>query len=223
MAKKDLSIRSAPLAGADARQRPGENQGGTQGARSGVGLRGRIDWPATLAGGRPRQRSDLIRSPRRADSPALWVVILDASASTGRHGALGRAKALLSGLFEQAYRQRVRLAVLQAGGRDARWSWLDRPASARLQAWLIRLGAGGGTPLEDALRQAHDWLVRRQRQRPTERQRLLIFTDGRLRHLPAQLIPCCPSLLIDIESGPIRLGRGRLLAERLGAEYRSLD
>ncbi|MFL6608343.1 MAG: magnesium chelatase, partial [Pseudomonas sp.] len=33
----------------------------------------------------------------------------------------------------------------------------------------------------------------------------------------------CPSLLIDIERGPIRLGRARQLAGQLGAEYRHID
>ncbi len=184
---------------------------------------GRIDWAATLARGRPRRYADLLRPPRHATPTECWVVILDASASTRRQGALGRAKALLSALFDEAYRQRLRLAVLQAGGRDARWTWLDRKASAALRDWLLHLGAGGGTPLGDALSQAHDWLDRRQRLKPAERQRLLILTDGRLRKLPAVSPSPCPTVLIDIESGPIRLGRGHALAVRLGAAYRRME
>ncbi|WP_407681547.1 vWA domain-containing protein [Pseudomonas mangiferae] len=219
-----MSIRPAPAAtGADARPRPGAATGGSQGPRTAGPHAGRIDWVATLARGRPRRRADLIRPARRADGGECWVVIVDASASTRRQGALGRAKALLSALFEQAYRQRVQLAILQAGGREARWAWLDRKASASLRDWLDGLGAGGGTPLDDALDQAFQWLDRRERQKPAERQRLLILTDGRLRELPAVGPSPCPTVLIDTESGPIRLGRGRLLAERLRADYRSLE
>jgi magnesium chelatase subunit ChlD-like protein len=33
----------------------------------------------------------------------------------------------------------------------------------------------------------------------------------------------CPSLLIDIERGPIRLGRARQMAAELQADYRHID
>lgn len=153
----------------------------------------------------------------------LWLVIVDASASTQRHGALSQAKGLLAQLFEQAYRQRARLAVLHAGGAQAQWLWQGQKAGAALQDWLSALGAGGGTPLIEALQQAASWLKRRQQLKPAEQQRLLILTDGRLRDWPA-LTPCaCPSLLVDIECAPIRLGRGRQLAAELGAEYRHIE
>jgi magnesium chelatase subunit ChlD-like protein len=73
-------------------------------------------------------------------------VLVDASASTRRHGALSLAKGVLAELFDSAYRQRARLAVLQAGGREAQWLWQGRKASAELHRWLQELGAGGGTP-----------------------------------------------------------------------------
>ncbi len=150
-------------------------------------------------------------------------MLVDASASTRRHGALSRAKGVLTEVFDSAYRQRVRLAVLQAGGREAQWLWQGRKASAELHRWLHELGAGGGTPLLDALNQAGDWLLRRQRAKPNERQRLLILTDGRLRDLPALAPLPCPTLLLDTERAPIRLGRARQLAQALQAEYHHID
>ena len=153
----------------------------------------------------------------------LWLVIVDASASTRRHGALAQAKGLLAETFEQAYRQRARLAVLHATGAQPRRLWQGQKASAQLQNWLEQLGAGGGTPLIEALQQARDWLEKRQRQKPDEHQRLLVLTDGRLRDWPAlQPLPC-PSLLVDIEGGAVRLGRARKLADELGSEYRRID
>jgi magnesium chelatase subunit ChlD-like protein len=165
----------------------------------------------------------LVLRPRSQRAEELWLVLLDASASTRRHGALSRAKGVLAGVFDSAYRQRARLAVLQAGGREAQWLWQGRKASAELHRWLHELGAGGGTPLLDALQQAGDWLLRRQRLKPNERQRLLILTDGRLRDLPALLPLSCPSLLLDTERAPIRLGRARQLAQTLQAEYYHID
>ncbi len=152
----------------------------------------------------------------------LWLVIVDASASTRRHGALAQAKGLLADTFEQAYRQRARLAVLHATGAQARWLWQGQKASGQLQEWLEQLGAGGGTPLVEAIEQAREWLDRRQRQNPGEHQRLLVLTDGRLRDWPALQPLNCPTVLVDIEGGVVRLGRAQKLAGELGAEYRRI-
>ncbi|MCY1282830.1 cobaltochelatase subunit [compost metagenome] len=149
-------------------------------------------------------------------------MLLDASASTRRHGALSQAKGLLAGLFDAAYRQRARLAVLHATGRQPQWLWQGSKASPALHHWLAELGAGGGTPLIEALQQSATWLARRQRQKPAETQRMLILTDGRLKEWPTLQPLGCPTLLVDIEGGPIRLGRGKQLAEELGAEYRTI-
>ncbi len=150
-------------------------------------------------------------------------MIVDASASTRRHGALAQAKGLLATLFDQAYRQRTRLAVLHATGRQPHWLWQGQKASPALHDWLSQLGAGGGTPLIEALQQAATWLESRQRQKPAEQQRLLILTDGRLKDWPALVPTACPALLVDIESGPIRLGRAKRLAEQLAAEYWAIE
>ena len=220
--KKALSIRPRRPQGADARPTPGKLSGGRSGA-SRSGRLGAVDWPASLLKGRPRSRADLLLRPRSARAEELWLVIVDASASTRRHGALSRAKGLLAEVFDQAYRQRVRLALLHATGAQPRWLWQGQKTSSALRDWLDQLGAGGGTPLIDALQQAALWQARRQRLKPAERQRLLILTDGRLRDWPALTPSQCPALLVDIESGPIRLGRARKLAEELGAEYRVIS
>lgn len=159
----------------------------------------------------------------RSHKPAeLWLVIVDASASTLRHGALAQAKGLLADTFEQAYRQRARLAVLHATGAQPRWLWQGQKASSQLQEWLEQLGAGGGTPLIEALEQAREWLDKRQRQKPAEHQRLLVLTDGRLRDWPTLQPMGCPTVLVDIEGGAVRLGRAEKLAQELGAEYRRI-
>jgi magnesium chelatase subunit ChlD-like protein len=65
--------------------------------------------------------------------------------------------------------------------------------------------------------------VRRQKRFPAEKQRLLLVTDGRLKAW--SMLPAleCPGLLIDIERGPIRLGRAKQLALELQADYRHID
>ncbi|KJJ97511.1 magnesium chelatase [Pseudomonas sp. 21] len=214
-------MRPRPAPGADANPRPGQLAGGRHGARQ-QGKHGRIDWPATLRNGRPQSRTDLVLRARSRKPGELWLVVVDASASTRRHGALAQAKGLLADTFEQAYRQRARLAVLHATGTQPRWLWQGQKASSQLQEWLEQLGAGGGTPLIEALEQAREWLDKRQRQKPAERQRLLVLTDGRLRDWPALRPMGCPTVLVDIEGGAVRLGRAQKLADELGADYRRI-
>jgi len=176
-----------------------------------------------LLNGRPRQREDLLYRLRSRSPHELWLVIVDASASTRRHQALSDAKGLLAQLFDDAYRQRARLALLTASGRSPSWQVQGLKASRDLRDWLNGLGAGGGTPLPAALAEASQWLASRQKRFPAEQQRLLLLTDGRLKTLPPASTFDCPTLLVDIERGPIRLGRARELAQGLQAEYRHID
>jgi magnesium chelatase subunit ChlD-like protein len=221
LAKKDLSIRPAAPDGADARPAPGPLAGRHGAHQPGAG--GVVDGLATLLRGRPRHAHELVRKPRGARPTELWLVIVDASASTQRHGALSQAKGLLQTLFEQAYRQRVRLAVMEASGIAPRWSWPARKSAAALRQWLEGLGAGGGTPMMAALAEARDWLERRHRSHPAEQRRVVLLTDGRLHEWPALAPLGCRVLLVDIECAPIRLGRARQLAEQLGADYRHIE
>ncbi|MFS2157177.1 VWA domain-containing protein [Pseudomonas sp. Pseusp122] len=196
--------------------------GGSRGALR-AGENGAIAWLPTLLRGRPRYRHELIRQPRSRRAQEMWLLVVDASASTRRSQALSKAKGLLAQLFDDGYRQRARLALLTASGSEARWQYQGHKASRGLQPWLDCLGAGGGTPLPEALQQAADWLQRRRRRYPEEIQRVWVLTDGRIREtagLPQFDCPCC---LIDIEQGPIRLGRARQLAAQLNARYQAID
>lgn len=182
-----------------------------------------MQWLPTLMRGRPKKTGDLVRQPRSSRPSELLLVIVDASASTKRHQALSQAKGVLSRVFDDAYRSRTRLALLTASGNTPSWQHQGLKASSALTPWLDALGAGGGTPLPQALEEARLWLAKRSKRYPCEQQRVLVLTDGRLKQLPALLAFECASLLIDMEKGPIRLGRARELARGLGADYRHID
>ena len=173
--------------------------------------------------GRPRSRKDLHFRPRSRSSHELWLVIVDASASTRRHQALTEAKGLLAQLFDDAYRQRARLALMTASGDRPTWRLQGLKASSDLRGWLEGLGAGGGTPLQAALAQAADWLARRQKRFADEQQRVVLLTDGRLKAWSGLPRFNCQALLVDLEKGPIRLGRAAQLAAELGAQYRHIE
>jgi magnesium chelatase subunit ChlD-like protein len=176
-----------------------------------------------LLNGRPRQRQDVLFHLRTRSAHELWLVIVDASASTHRHQALSDAKGLLAQLFDDAYRQRARLALLTASGAAPKWQVQGLKASSGLRHWLDGLGAGGGTPLLAALSEARRWLLVRQKRFPAEQQRLLVVTDGRLKDWPMLPALDCPGLVIDIERGPIRLGRSKVLALQLQSQYQHID
>lgn len=176
-----------------------------------------------MLGGRPHSRADLLFHLRSRAAHELWLVIVDASASTRRHHALSDAKGLLAQLFDDAYRQRARMALLTASGQAPTWQVQGLKAAKNLAGWLAQLGAGGGTPLLPALTEAGHWLQARRRRYPAEQQRLLVITDGRLKDIAGVPALDCPGLLVDIERGPIRLGRAQQLACALHVDYRHID
>ena len=200
----------------------GQLDSGKQGA-SRSASKGAIDWIETLLRGQPKARQDLAFKTRRSAAQELWVVVVDASGSTRRHHALADAKGLLASLFEAAYRQRARLAVMTASGHTPQWHISGLKPTKALSDWLETLGAGGGTPLLEALQEMTVWLDVRRKQWPTEHQRLLLLTDGRLKDWQALPKAACSGLLIDIERGPIRLGRAKQLAAELGVDYWHID
>lgn len=202
--------------------RAGKLAGASRG-RARATSKGRVAWLPTLLKGRPLQRRDLCWQQRQAQATELWLVIVDASASTRRHQALAHGKGLLAELFDQAYRQRARLALMTASGGAPQWQRQGLKASAALQPWLQTLGAGGGTPLIAALEQARRWLQARQKAYPQELQRCLVFTDGRLQRWKDVHPMPCATVLVDMEMAPVRLGRARQLAEQLQAEYQHLE
>jgi len=222
LAKKALSIRPRLDRQTDARPAPGAVAQGQRGAAR-AAADGRVDWLRTLSGGRPRRRADVCWQQRQAREPLLWLIIVDTSASVRRHAALSDAKGLLAQLFDQAYRQRARLALLTTSGERPSWQRHGLKASRSLQPWLDQLGAGGGTPLLAGLQQAAAWLHKRRRGPVLEQQRCVLVTDGRVKNGAVSVDLGCPTLLIDIERGAIRLQRSRQIAAALGAEYRHID
>lgn len=218
MAKKALSPR---LQGTGARHTHHKARHAT--ATGTASKLGRIAWAATLANGRPRNRAALRWQQGRTHAPALWLVVVDASASTRRNGSLGRAKGFLQALFDKAYRQRARLALLTASGAGPRWQRQGLKASASLRPWLDGLGAGGGTPLLPALAEARAWLASQHRVHPGQVQRCVVVTDGKVKSLAQAGAMGCETLLVDIELGSVRFGKGRQLAQALGAHYVHLE
>lgn len=153
----------------------------------------------------------------------LVLLVVDSSGSTLRGGGLSAAKGVVSALLEECYQRRALVGLVQVSGREPTMRLLPRRAPAHTAALLHALQGGGGTPLRAGLAQALMLLARQTRRDPGQQQTLILLTDGRTRQALADLRPSCRTLLVDMERGPVALGRGRQLAHSLGAEYVALD
>jgi magnesium chelatase subunit D len=183
-----------------------------------------INWFATLAHSRSRRVRE-IRYRIRPAAPALVILVLDCSASMLRGGALAAAKAVALALAADAPRARTELALIAFSGSRARRIRMSRTHLTAFERVLTELGAGGGTPIGAALREACT-LARQADRRGSSENRLVLMTDGRTREaidgLPLRRAALNVTL-VDCERTRIRLGRAHAIATELGARYVHVD
>jgi magnesium chelatase subunit D len=191
---------------------------------------GAIDLFATLARSADRRfararptLADLRRRPRRLARGGTWVIALDCSASMLQRRALGWAKGAARALAARAARGRAHVVLLSFGSDDARLEAGARAAPGTVERAIDALGAAGGTPLRRAVQLG----LRLAGTAPSVgERRFVLFTDGRSRDDVSGLAAAHPhveSTLVDCERGPVRLGRARLIADRLAARYVHID
>ena len=182
-------------------------------------------------GGRLRlQPDDLRRAVREGREANLVLFVVDTSGSMAARERMQQVKTAIVSLLLDAYRRRDRVGVVIFRDNGAE---VALPATGSVDIAARRLDdlpAGGRTPLAEGLLEAAD-MVRRERLRdPSRRPLLVVITDGRATagpdavgrsrqaatYLAAQNIS---SVVVDCESGRMRLGLARTLAEHLGAEH----
>ncbi len=198
-----------------------------QGRRCGTGggaVQGAVDWFGTLVWslGQPADPGDIRYRLPRGKIRELLLVLLDSSGSTLRGQSLATAKGIVAALIEAAYCRRSRIGIIQFAGKGAQLRLPPGRAPRQVQSVLATIKGGGGTPLGQGLRTAARVLQSEHERFPQERQILVLITDGRSRDdVDSMQIPC-RTLVVDTESGPIRLGRCWQLAQALQGEYISL-
>jgi len=158
----------------------------------------------------------------RSGQPVLHFVLLDTSASTLKNSLFANAKAAIMEIAEQAYRSREQLTVWGFGNQQVENFLPRRRAPKALRQLLDTIPAGGGTPLREGLQRAGDYLRQIAKQHPEMALRTYLITDGRSSQQVADLRLPGECLLIDIESSPVKRGRGPELARELAADYFSL-
>lgn len=184
--------------------------------------------------GRLRLHSqDLRRAVREGRESNLVLFVVDMSGSMAARERMRHVKTAILSLLLDAYRRRDRVGLVTFRDTGAE---LTLPVTGSVDIAARRLEdlpAGGRTPLAEGLLEAAD-VVRRERLRdPSRRPLLVVVTDGRATAGPdavgrsrqaADILAArgVSSIVVDCETGRMRMGLARTLAEHLGAEYTAL-
>jgi len=188
-------------------------------------LRGADDFQVT--------KSDLHQQIRVGKNANLILFVVDASGSMAAQRRMEAVKGAVLSLLTDAYQQRDEVAVISFRGESAQLLLSPTRSVDLAEQNLRELPTGGRTPLPHALSLALETLEK------TGMPPLLVLlsdgkanvalTDGNdpwqesLRFAELLAERGVPALVLDTETGYLRLGRARQLAQALGAEYLTLE
>jgi magnesium chelatase subunit D len=181
-------------------------------------------------------REDLRQATLEGREGNLVLFVVDASGSMGSRARMGAVKGAVLSLLLDAYQRRDKVGLVTFRGGDAELAlpptWSVEAAAAR----LTDLPTGGRTPVAAGLLRAHEVLRVERVRDPQRRPLLVVVTDGRATgprggsHLAdsyaaAGLLAAAgtASVVVDCESGPVRLGLAGALGAHLGAQTLRLE
>jgi magnesium chelatase subunit D len=176
------------------------------------------------------ERDDLREHRREGRESNLVLFVVDASGSMAARHRMRAVKGAVLSLLLDAYQRRDKVGLVCFRGAGAE---LLLPPTSSVDAAARRLQtmpAGGRTPLAAGLAEAHATLGRERLRDPLRRPLLVVVTDGR--HTAGGEPEAAAASLrkdgiatvvVDCETGPVRLGLAAGLAQSLGAEHLSLD
>lgn len=226
---------------------PGLGQGGTPGRRSAAhadrgrvvgtarpqGRMSRVHFPATVRaamsrGSRQVAAADLRAARYVGQESNLILFVVDASGSMAARQRMTVVKTAVLSLLRDAYHRRDRIGMVTFRGTDA--SVVLPPTSSHGVgvAKLAQLRTGGRTPIAAGLRAAARVIDTERRRDPRRRPLVLLVTDGRATAGgdPLALAPLFADttvVVLDCESGPVRLGLARRLAAGFAAQWLPLE
>ena len=178
-------------------------------------------------------KADLHRQVHIDKSANLILFVVDASGSMAAQRRMETAKGAALALLTDAYQKRDEVAVIAFRGESAMLLLPPTRSVDLAERELRELPTGGRTPLPHALRLALETLEK------TEMPPLLVLlSDGKANvaleddgdpwQETLKLAGCLagrgvPAMVLDTETGYLRLGRARQLAQALAAECLSLE
>lgn len=229
------------------RSRARTGRGRTTGARVPLGRPGALHLPATLRAAAPHQAArgraagplrlrphDLREAVREGREGNLVLFVVDASGSMGARQRMTAVKDAVLALLTDAYQRRDKVAVIAFRGAGARTLLPATSSVLAASTRLAELPTGGRTPLAEGLLAAADLLRVERLRDPKRRPLVLVVTDGRATagHRPldraaraaaALAATGAPCVVVDCETGPVRLHLARRLATHLSAAHHPLD
>jgi magnesium chelatase subunit D len=208
-----------------------------------------VHLPATLAAAAPDQarrgrsgaglvlhRGDLRHAVREGREGNLVLFAVDASGSMAARARMSAVAGAVLALLRDAYQRRDKVGLVAFRGRTAE---LVLPPTSSVPAARVRLTGmrtGGRTPLAAGLLRARDVLRVERLRDPRRRPLLVLLTDGRAtvgvsgdpvhdagRAAALLAADGVATVVVDCESGPVRLGLAARLAAAAGGELLGLD
>ncbi|MGY6022129.1 putative cobaltochelatase [Streptomyces spinosirectus] len=244
---KVLSVPGIGEGAAGRRSRARTEHGRTTGARRPRGALTKLHLAATVQAAAPHQRArgrsgrglvvrrdDLRQATREGREGNLVLFVVDASGSMAARQRMSAVKGAVLSLLLDAYQRRDKVGLVTFRGSAADVALPPTSSVDAAAARLESLPTGGRTPLAAGLLRAHDVLRVERLRDPARRALVVLVTDGRATGGPepvalagraARLFAAdgTASVVVDCESGPVRLGLAGQLAGELGGTAVSLD
>ncbi|MFJ8854680.1 putative cobaltochelatase [Streptomyces sp. NPDC102437] len=244
---KMLSVPGLGEGAAGRRSRARTEHGRTTGARRPQGALTKLHLAATVQAAAPHQRTrgrsgrglvvrrdDLRQAVREGREGNLVLFVVDASGSMAARHRMAAVKGAVLSLLLDAYQRRDKVGLITFRGREAEVALPPTSSVDAAAARLELLPTGGRTPLAAGLLKAHEVLRVERLRDPSRRPLLVVVTDGRATGGPDPVALASraarlheaegvASVVVDCESGPVRLGLAGSLARDLGGSAVTLD
>ncbi|MGW5865628.1 putative cobaltochelatase [Streptomyces sp. NPDC055239] len=244
---KMLSVPGLGEGAAGRRSRARTEHGRTTGARRPQGALTKLHLAATVHAAAPHQRArgrvgrglvvrrdDLRQATREGREGNLVLFVVDASGSMAARQRMSAVKGAVLSLLLDAYQRRDKVGLVTFRGSDAEVALPPTSSVDAAAARLETLPTGGRTPVAAGLLKAHDVLRVERLRDPARRPLVVVVTDGRATGgvepvaragRAARLFEAAgiASVVVDCESGHIRLGLAGQLAGELGGTAVTLD
>ena len=245
---KRLEVPGVGAGASGRRSRARTDSGHVTGARRPRDRVSRVHVPATFAAAAPYQVArgraaggglllrpgDLRDSRHEGRESNLVLFAVDASGSMAARARMGAVKGAVLSLLLDAYQRRDKVGMVTFRGSGAE---VALPPTFSVEAAAARLAAvptGGRTPLAAGLLRAGELLRTERIRDPRRRGLLVLVTDGRATggqdpvasaHRAAGLLTAAGvhSVVVDCESGAVRLGLAAALAHSLGGVLLRLE
>lgn len=183
------------------------------------------------------RRTDLQQKVRERKAGNLILFAVDASGSMAARGRMAAAKQAVLSLLLDAYQKRDRIGLISFRGPRADLLLPPTNSVDLAERRLQTLPTGGRTPLVHALQLGLTTFDRHRESHPEDVPLMLLVSDGRANvplgsgnasaeaHALAGEIRArgIHTIVVDTETGPIRMGMCRALSESLGGRYLPIE